>query len=230
MNYWLRAIALLFCFFTSIHAQQRPNILFAIADDWGYGHASAYGCKWVKTPAFDRVAQAGLLFTRAYTPNAKCAPSRAILLTGRNSWQLEEAANHIPFFPAKFKTWAEALSEKGYFAGVTTKGWGPGEAKDANGKPREMAGKPFNARKLKPAASGIGNADYAGTPHQKINPGAFGTAQLSRIGNTNTALARQKAARNSATLTACRSSGRIMKPCVTTCWITRLRSNILIGT
>src|SRR5258706_14861353 len=84
----------------------RPNILFAIADDWGYGHASAYGSKWVNTPGFDRVARAGLLFTHAYTPNAKCAPSRAIILTGRNSWQLEEAANHIPFFPAKFKTWA----------------------------------------------------------------------------------------------------------------------------
>ena len=53
---------------------RRPNILFAIADDWSYGHAGAYGCKWVKTPAFDRVARGGVLFQRAYTPNAKCAP------------------------------------------------------------------------------------------------------------------------------------------------------------
>ena len=78
----------------SVPATDRPNILFAIADDWGFGHASAYGCKWVKTPAFDRVAREGILFTRAYTPNAKCAPSRAIILTGRYSWQLESAANH----------------------------------------------------------------------------------------------------------------------------------------
>src|SRR6266404_3941687 len=68
-----------------------PNILLAIADDWEFGHASAYGCKWAMTPAFDRVAREGLLFTRAYTPTAKCAPSRACLLTGRNSWQLEAA-------------------------------------------------------------------------------------------------------------------------------------------
>src|SRR5262249_32819053 len=61
---------------------QRPNILFAIADDWGYGHASAYGSKFVRTPAFDRVARDGLLFRRAFTPNAKCAPSRAIIMTG----------------------------------------------------------------------------------------------------------------------------------------------------
>ena len=68
-------------------AAQRPNILFALADDWSYGHAGAYGCAWVKTPAFDRVARAGVLFTQAYTPTAKCAPSRASILTGRNPWQ-----------------------------------------------------------------------------------------------------------------------------------------------
>jgi N-sulfoglucosamine sulfohydrolase len=140
---------------------QRPNILFAIADDWSSGHASAYGSRFVKTPAFDRVAREGVLFTRAFTPNAKCAPSRAILLTGRNSWQLEEGANHIPYFPAKFKSWVEALGENGYFTGLTAKGWGPGVANDTEGKPRQMAGQPFNRRKLAPPAVGIGNNDYA---------------------------------------------------------------------
>ncbi|MGE0760643.1 MAG: sulfatase [Pirellulaceae bacterium] len=139
-----------------------PNILLAIADDWGYGHAGAYGANWVATPAFDRVARDGMLFTRAYTPNAKCAPSRACLLTGRNSWQLKEAANHICYFPPEFKTWAEALSEQGWFVGFTTKGWGPGVAQDAQGRPRQMTGKAFNQRRLKPSTPGIGNADYAG--------------------------------------------------------------------
>ena len=77
-----------------------------ITDDASYPLMGAYGCSWIKTPAFDRVAREGILFTNAYTPNAKCAPSRSCILTGRNSWQLEEAANHIPFFPAKFKTYA----------------------------------------------------------------------------------------------------------------------------
>ena len=140
---------------------QRPNILFAIADDWSYGHAGAYGNKFVRTPAFDRVAREGVLYTRAFTPNAKCSPSRAIILTGRNSWQLEAAANHVPFFPAKFKTWVEALGEHGYFTGYTAKGWAPGVADDANGKPRQMTGKAFNQRKLEPPATGIGNNDYA---------------------------------------------------------------------
>ena len=102
-----------------------PNILFALADDASYPHMGAYGCDWVKSPAFDRIANQGILFTNAYTPNAKCSPSRACILTGRNSWQLEEAANHIPFFPVKFKTYAEALSKNGYHVGYTAKGWAP---------------------------------------------------------------------------------------------------------
>jgi hypothetical protein len=137
-----------------------PNILFAIADDWS-PHAGAYGTPWVKTPAFDRVAREGLLFRRAYTPNAKCAPSRASLLTGRNPWQLEAAANHIPYFPAKFKGWCEVLAEHDWFVGHTQKGWGPGVAVDAAGIPRKMTGIAFNKRKAEPPTKEISSSDYA---------------------------------------------------------------------
>ncbi len=142
--------------------RRAPNILFAIADDWSYGHAGAYGSTWVETPAFDRVAREGLLFTHAYTPNAKCAPSRSCLLTGRNSWQLKDACNHICFFPPEFKTYTDVLADHGYYVGYTGKGWGPGVAKDAAGKPRAMTGKPFSKRKTKPSAKGISGNDYAG--------------------------------------------------------------------
>lgn len=141
-------------------AAQRPNILFAIADDWG-PHAGAYGTPWVKTPHFDRVAREGLLFKNAYTPNAKCAPSRACILTGRNSWQLKEAANHICYFPPEFKGWGEALAEHGWNVGHTTKGWGPGVANDATGKPRKMTGTAWNQKKLIPPTPEIGRNDYA---------------------------------------------------------------------
>src|SRR5271170_2220548 len=100
----------------------RPNILFAVADDWGYGHAGVYGCRWVKTPAFDRVAAQGLLFTHAYTPNGKCAPSRACILTGRNSWQLGAACNHWCYFPPDIRVFTEALTLAGYSVGYTGKG------------------------------------------------------------------------------------------------------------
>ena len=144
-----------------IAADSRPNILVCIADDASYPHLSAYGCRWVQTPAFDRVAKEGLLFTRAYTPNAKCSPSRACLLTGRNSWQLEAAANHTCFFPAKIKTAWEALSEQGYFVGYTGKGWSPGDSGTVNGRPRQLTGPAFSGRRSEPGAAGMSATDYA---------------------------------------------------------------------
>ncbi len=140
---------------------ERPNILFAIADDASYPHMSAYGTDWVSTPHFDRVAREGVLFHSAYTPNAKCAPSRASILTGRNSWQLGAAANHMPFFPPEFKSYPEALAENGYFVGMTAKGWSPGVANDADGNPRRIAGTPFNMREADPPTTRISRTDYA---------------------------------------------------------------------
>jgi len=140
---------------------QKPNILFAIADDASWNYFGAYGCNWIKTPAFDRVASEGILFTRAYTPNAKCAPSRSCILTGRNSWQLEEAANHWPAFPAKFKTYPEVLTERGYWTGSVAKGWAPGIPGEINGKARELTGPKFDDYKTDPPARFISNNDYA---------------------------------------------------------------------
>ena len=139
----------------------RPNILFAIADDASFPHMGAYGTNWVQTPAFDRVAQEGVLFWKAYTPDAKCAPSRASILTGRNPWQLKEGGNHMAFFPAEFKSFPEALAEHGYFVGMTAKGWSPGIANDAEGNPRNLAGTPFNDRETDPPTPKITRTDYA---------------------------------------------------------------------
>jgi N-sulfoglucosamine sulfohydrolase len=141
--------------------RERPNILFAISDDQSFPHASAYGCKWVSTPAFDRVAGEGLLFHKAYTPNAKSAPSRSCLLTGRNSWQLEDAVNHVAYFPAKFRTFPEILKENGYFTGYTGKGWSPGDPGMVNGKPREVVGTLFEEHFAEPPAEFISRVDYA---------------------------------------------------------------------
>ena len=139
----------------------RPNILFAIADDASFPHMGAYGTSWVKTPNFDRVAGEGVLFWNAYTPNAKCAPSRASILTGRNSWQLKAAGNHMAFFPVEFKTFPEALAENGYFVGMTAKGWSPGVAKDAEGNQRNLVGTPYDAREADPPTPKITRTDYA---------------------------------------------------------------------
>jgi arylsulfatase A-like enzyme len=135
----------------------RPNILFAIADDMG--HASAYGTPWVHTPNFDRLAEHGVLFLNAYTPNAKCSPSRASILSGRNPWQNEAAANHWPFYPPKLKSWMEALGDAGYMIGFTGKGWGPGTLPPER---RNITGSAWQRRRLKKPASGISPTDYFG--------------------------------------------------------------------
>jgi N-sulfoglucosamine sulfohydrolase len=140
---------------------ERPNILFCMADDQSYPHAGAYGCDWVRTPSFDRIAQQGILFNRAFTPNAKCAPSRSCVVTGRTSWQLEAAANHWCYFPPKFKTYAECLMENGYFVGHTRKGWAPGVARTAEGDRRELLGPAFNEHKTVPPTDFISDNDYA---------------------------------------------------------------------
>lgn len=138
---------------------RRPNILFCVADD--AGHFSAYGHRWIQTPNFDNVARRGILFQNAFTCNSKSAPSRACMLTGRNSWQLEEAANHWCEFPMKFKSFPEVLKKEGYHTGYTGKGWGPGIAKLPNGKDRQLAGKTYNKIKHTPPTEEISNIDYA---------------------------------------------------------------------
>ena len=140
---------------------QMPNILFAISDDQSFPHAGAYGTDWVKTPAFDRVAEQGILFNRAYVPNPKCAPSRSIILTGRNSWQLEEAANHWPYFPQKFRVFPEVLAEHGYFVGATGKKWAPGIAETAEGEPRPLTGIAYDEHRAEPPTDDISDNDYA---------------------------------------------------------------------
>jgi arylsulfatase A-like enzyme len=113
-----------------------PNVLFIIADDASCHFREAYGCPWVRTPHVDRLAARGIVFENAYVPTSKCAPCRAAILTGRNPWQLEEAANHWPTFPPQFKAFTEVLAEHGVACGGAGKVWGPGVARTTGGEQR----------------------------------------------------------------------------------------------
>ena len=135
-----------------------PNILIAISDDQSYPHTSAYGSKMVHTPSFDRVARAGVLFTRAFAPSPGCSPSRAALLTGRFPWQLESAGTHASDFPAKYATFPSQLEAAGYSIGFTGKGWGPGNWR-ISGRKQNPAGPEFNRRKLAVDSQANGAAD-----------------------------------------------------------------------
>jgi N-sulfoglucosamine sulfohydrolase len=158
--FWLFQIIILFVS-TGCNKQvphSRPNILICIADDASHMGDSL---KWLSTPAFNTIAAKGVRFINAFTPNAKCAPSRACLLTGRNSWQLKEAANHFNNFPSEFKTFPEVLKEFGYYTGHTGKGWGPGNPGTLNNKKRELTGRAFNEIKISHSNVHISNNNYA---------------------------------------------------------------------
>jgi arylsulfatase A-like enzyme len=76
---------------------QKPNILFIMSDDHAYQAISAYGFGLNETPNIDRLAEQGAIFTRACVTNSICAPSRAVLLTGKHSFVNGKVDNMFPF-------------------------------------------------------------------------------------------------------------------------------------
>ena len=63
----------------------RPNVIFILADDMGYGDLACYGNRYIQTPNIDRLAATGTSFTQAYAGSGISSPSRCSLMTGRNS-------------------------------------------------------------------------------------------------------------------------------------------------
>src|SRR3954452_23878186 len=63
-------------------ADARPNIVFLMADDLGYGDVGAFGQTKIRTPNIDQLAKEGIRLTQCYAGNAVCAPSRCVLMTG----------------------------------------------------------------------------------------------------------------------------------------------------
>jgi len=107
--------------------QKRPNILFCIADDWGWPHAGAYGDPVVKTPAFDRLAHEGVLFKHTYVSSPSCTASRNAILTGQFHWRLKEGANLHSTLDVNTPVYPLLLKESGYHIGRWRKSWGPGK-------------------------------------------------------------------------------------------------------
>lgn len=125
--------SILFC-----HAQKKPtvdkskpNIIYILADDLGYGDVSCYGQDKFSTPNIDKLAKEGMLFTQHYSGAAVCAPSRSALLTGQHTGHTVIRGNkevqpegQYPIPNTTF-TIAELLQEKGYATGAFGK-WGLG--------------------------------------------------------------------------------------------------------
>ncbi len=137
----------------------RPNIILIISDDQSASHMGYAGDAVVQTPHINQLAKSGVIFTHAFNNAPACAPSRASLLTGRNFWELEEAAVHFSFFPAKFKVFTDLLTEDGYAVGYTGKGWGPGNWKGYRG--HDPSGTAVQEALYKVVPRGINRNHYA---------------------------------------------------------------------
>lgn len=105
---------------------QRPNVLLILADNWAWPNAGALGDPLAHTPAFDRIAREGVVFTHTFNPVPSCSPTRSCLLTGRIAHQLGERASLWSAFPKDSPVMTEILKAAGYEIGYSGKPWGPG--------------------------------------------------------------------------------------------------------
>jgi N-sulfoglucosamine sulfohydrolase len=139
----------------------RPNILMVVSDDQSYPHAGAYGSKMVRTPAFDRIATEGVLFTNAFVSAPSCCPARGSILSGQQFYRLHEASmNHTVWPEEEVIIYPDEFARDDYHVGYTGKGWGPGNW-EVSGRAVSPTGKAYNERKVASAPDQVSEIDYA---------------------------------------------------------------------
>lgn len=120
-RYLFLAFCLVFLSLEITEAQQKPNVVFILADDWGLGDVKCYGkelCK-ISTPSMDRLAAEGMRFTEAHSSSSVCTPTRYGVLTGRYNWRSRLKKGVLggysaPLVSQKQMTVAKMLKEQGY--------------------------------------------------------------------------------------------------------------------
>ncbi len=135
-------LSLLLLLPAGLSAADQPNIIFILADDLGYRELGSYGQEKIKTPHLDALAAQGMRFTRAYSGNAVCAPSRCVLMTGkhpghatvRNNAEMKPEGQYP--LKADDLTIAELLKARGYATGAFGK-WGLGNM-ESDGNPNRQ--------------------------------------------------------------------------------------------
>ncbi len=135
MTKGLVIIMLLFLVYPGVHGQTnetRPNIIYILVDDLGYGDLGCYGQQKIKTPHIDQLANDGMMFTQHYAANTVCAPSRASLMTGLHAGHCRVRGNGdaqspwANYLKPEDQTVAEVLANEGYSCGIVGK-WGLGD-------------------------------------------------------------------------------------------------------
>lgn len=122
----LLSLLVLSCLSAGAAESSKPNIVFILADDVGYGDLGCYGAKLVKTPALDKLAAQGCRFTDAHSPAATCTPTRRAFLTGTYSWRQQPGSAIAPGDAAisiepGTTTVASVMKQAGYRTGIVGK-------------------------------------------------------------------------------------------------------------
>ena len=148
-------------------SSKRPNVVFIMADDLGYGDMSCYGATHFETPACDRLAREGMRFTDAHSPSAVCTPTRYATLTGRYAWRTwlknwVTFEHHPLLIETDRLTMGKLFQKAGYTTGCVGKwhlGWGTELNPDFGKQPRpgplevgfdSFYGVPFSHNSSKP--------------------------------------------------------------------------------
>lgn len=135
-----RKIPLFACFLliTISPAAEKPNLIFILADDLGYGDLGCFGQEKIQTPRLDRMAAEGMRFTQFYAGATVCAPSRCVLMTGQDTgecWVRGNGDADSQTLRPEDVTVAEKLKDSGYATALFGK-WGLGEL-GSTGHPNE---------------------------------------------------------------------------------------------
>ncbi len=164
-----REILILLCFAPFCQGSDtKPNVVFILADDLGYGDLSSYGATKVLTPNIDSLATEGLRFTDAHSPSSVCTPTRYNLLTGRYAWRTWVGGSTVwandPLLPDPNRyTLADLFKDQGYATACIGK-WHLGFGQPDMEGWDDILGPDYN-RDLKPGPLELGFDYFWGFPH-----------------------------------------------------------------
>jgi arylsulfatase A len=162
MRYTLSLLTLLLSApMAALHAADKPNIVFIIADDLGYRDLGCYGATKIKTPRIDKLAAEGVRFTDAHSICGVCSPSRYSILSGTYFWHAKRNQDYSFFYHDGQVTLPSLLKSEGYHTAALGK-W-------HNGIGRGAPEPDWNGE-LKPGPMEIGFDSFFGTPKTHNEP------------------------------------------------------------
>jgi arylsulfatase A-like enzyme len=120
MKHIMWCMVLLVALFSCKKEESRPNIIFIMTDDHATSAISAYGSPYIETPNLDQLAKEGILFKKAFVTNSICAPSRAVILTGKYS-HLNSVPDNETAFDTVQLTFPKVFQKNGYQTAIVGK-------------------------------------------------------------------------------------------------------------